>query len=146
AVLLMLGGFVFHWKKSIHDTMSILSEAAQAALETGDIEYLAYVLMVDGSYKLYIGQNLSETCMKVRAYAQTMHRHRQEKAEMLLIYTAHWIGQLTGTQEQESPPGADAEVELLRQFERNADDNSIAVMNTTQGMIRFFIQDYRGSL
>ena len=54
----MTYAFISHWRDRITDTMPALLTAYQSGLETGDLEYAAWAVVIHSYNRYYTGQNL----------------------------------------------------------------------------------------
>ncbi|MBD1808828.1 AAA family ATPase [Microcoleus sp. FACHB-SPT15] len=73
-------GFIGSWKIPIKETLLPLLEAYKSGLETGDLEYAAYAVLVY-SFNAYLsGKNLLEIESQMAAYSEVMVQLKQEQS------------------------------------------------------------------
>jgi len=78
--LFIANGFIGHWKAPAKETLLPLLEAYKSGLETGDLEYAAYAVLVY-SFNAYLsGKELSELEPQMAAYSKVMGQLNQEPA------------------------------------------------------------------
>ena len=78
--LFIANGFIGHWKAPAKETLLPLLEAYKSGLETGDLEYAAYAVLVY-SFNAYLsGKELSELESQMAAYSKVMGQLNQEPA------------------------------------------------------------------
>jgi PAS domain S-box-containing protein len=66
-VLFMTYAFISHWRDRITDTMPALLTAYQSGLETGDVEYAAWAVVVHSYNRYWTGDNLREAEAGIRS-------------------------------------------------------------------------------
>ncbi|MBD0302803.1 MAG: AAA family ATPase, partial [Tolypothrix sp. T3-bin4] len=73
-------GFIGSWKLPAKETLPPLLEAYKSGLETGDLEYAAYAVLVY-SFNAYLsGKNLLELESQMAAYSEVMVQLKQEQS------------------------------------------------------------------
>jgi predicted ATPase/signal transduction histidine kinase/tRNA A-37 threonylcarbamoyl transferase component Bud32 len=78
--LFIANGFIGHWKAPAKETLIPLLEAYKSGLETGDLEYAAYAVLVY-SFNAYLsGKELSELEPQMAAYSNVMEQLNQQPA------------------------------------------------------------------
>jgi predicted ATPase/serine phosphatase RsbU (regulator of sigma subunit)/tRNA A-37 threonylcarbamoyl transferase component Bud32 len=78
--LFIANGFIGHWKAPAKETLLPLLEAYKSGLETGDLEYAAYAVLVY-SFNAYLsGKELSELEPQMAAYSKVMGQLNQEQS------------------------------------------------------------------
>ncbi|QLE43640.1 GAF domain-containing protein [Nostoc sp. C052] len=87
ATALLIGGFVRHWIDHLQKTLPILQEGYQAALETGNLEFVGYDAQFFCLNAYWCGQPLTELEPKIRAYYQQLRDLNQvTPANCFFIY------------------------------------------------------------
>lgn len=70
-------GMVFCWKESLADVIEPLARNCQLALRHGTFEYAGYSLLKSLTYRLYMGQSLSQLQPELRSAHQLLTQIRQ---------------------------------------------------------------------
>ncbi|MEA5602912.1 AAA family ATPase [Nostoc sp. UHCC 0252] len=95
--------FVNHWHQHTQETIAPLTEAYQAGLETGDIEYASWASYTCSFHGYLIGQELSELEKKMGDYAEVYKQFKQEKPYIYINSfrqaIKNLLGQSTNTSE-----------------------------------------------
>ncbi|MEG4231406.1 AAA family ATPase [Microcoleus sp. Pol11C3] len=87
ATALLIGGFVRHWIDHLQKTLPILQEGYQAALETGNLEFVGYDAQFFCLNSYWCGQPLTELEPQIRAYYQQLRDLNQvTTANCFLVY------------------------------------------------------------
>ncbi|BAY59508.1 serine/threonine protein kinase and signal transduction histidine kinase with GAF and PAS/PAC sensor (plasmid) [Leptolyngbya boryana NIES-2135] len=69
---------VMHWKEHLKETLPILLESYQSAMETGNFEHVGYCGFHIPEHLYFIGRELTELEREISTYSQTVNRVRQE--------------------------------------------------------------------
>jgi signal transduction histidine kinase len=75
---MMTNTFLFHWNEHLKHSLPSLYEAQQKGLETGDIEFTTYSIMVRCHNRLFLGDSLSEVSSEMLAMGKVIAELRQE--------------------------------------------------------------------
>ena len=75
--LYVLGAFIFHGKSHIRETLPILLEGYQNALETGDFEYVGYCIKDICQHSYFIGKELTILEAEMRNYSHVLKNLKQ---------------------------------------------------------------------
>ncbi|MFY0582550.1 trifunctional serine/threonine-protein kinase/ATP-binding protein/sensor histidine kinase [Cystobacter fuscus] len=59
-VHMVRASYILHWKRHLRETLPLLREAILAALEAGDVEFIAYSAMSLSTHGFFAGQSLDE--------------------------------------------------------------------------------------
>ncbi len=76
-VLTGFNGLVRHWKEHIREALPSLLEGYQSALETGDLQYVAFGARMYCSRAYLVGMELHDLEMKIAQYNEVMVRLKQ---------------------------------------------------------------------
>jgi predicted ATPase/signal transduction histidine kinase/tRNA A-37 threonylcarbamoyl transferase component Bud32 len=84
----VLGAFIVHRKSHIRDTLPLLLESYQVALETGNLEFVGYCVKEICNHSYLIGQGLAALEDEMRAYCHTLTSLKQTTS---LTYTQIYL-------------------------------------------------------
>ncbi|OUL29633.1 serine/threonine protein kinase [Nostoc sp. RF31YmG] len=76
--LLIVNGFIIHWKEHARETLKPLLEGYQIGLETGDLESAAYCAFTYCIQSHYNGKELLEVERDLVTYGKAIHQIKQE--------------------------------------------------------------------
>jgi signal transduction histidine kinase/DNA-binding NarL/FixJ family response regulator len=76
----MVPAGVLHWKEHARNTLEPLLSAFSSGLETGDLEYAGYAIMVWSHYSFFVGKELMQLEREIATYADAVHQISQETA------------------------------------------------------------------
>jgi PAS domain S-box-containing protein len=82
--LLIVHGFINHWKLPLKNTLLPLLQVYKIGLETGDLEYAAYAAFVYCTYSFLVGKELSEVERDMATYHEAIDRLKQKQTLQLL--------------------------------------------------------------
>ncbi|HEY9659338.1 MAG TPA: ATP-binding protein, partial [Allocoleopsis sp.] len=71
---------VQHWKEHVRNTLDPFLSAFSIGLETGDLEYAGYAIMVWSHYSFFAGKPLLQLEREITTYADAIHKITQETA------------------------------------------------------------------
>lgn len=71
---------VMHWKDHLKETLPILLESYQSAMETGDFEHVGYCGFHIPEHSYFIGRELTELEQEIATYSQIVNRVRRESS------------------------------------------------------------------
>ncbi len=71
--------FISHWKDRLKDTIDPLKSAFQAGLETGDLEFAAYSIMMACVHSFYCGTELESVEKEMGKYIEVVKKLKQER-------------------------------------------------------------------
>lgn len=71
---------VQHWKEPAKNTLDPLLSAFSIGLETGDLEYAGYAIMVWSHYSFFVGKQLTHLEREIAAYTDAIAQISQETA------------------------------------------------------------------
>jgi predicted ATPase len=71
---------VQHWKEHVRNTLEPFLSAFSSGLETGDLEYAGYAVMVWSHYSFFVGKQLMQLEREIANYTDALHKIRQETA------------------------------------------------------------------
>ncbi|MGG6297950.1 AAA family ATPase [Leptolyngbya sp. AN02str] len=71
---------VQHWKDPVKDTLELFLSVFSGGLETGDLEYACYAVMVWSHYSFFAGKQLMQLEREIATYAEAIHQIGQETA------------------------------------------------------------------
>ncbi len=80
----MTYAFVSHWRDRITDTMPALLTAYQSGLETGDVEYAAWAVVVHSYNRYWIGDNLREAEAGIRSFITAIAPFNQKNGSLYI--------------------------------------------------------------
>jgi PAS domain S-box-containing protein len=82
--IFVVTSFINHWKQHIADGLKPLSDAYQAGLETGDVEFAAYAVYVLCYHSYFAGRDLTELEPEMANYCHAVAQLSQEATLNLL--------------------------------------------------------------
>ncbi len=82
--IFVVTSFINHWKQHVVDGLKSLSDAYQAGLETGDLEFAAYSAYVLCYHSYFAGRDLTELELEMANYRHTVAQLNQEATLNLL--------------------------------------------------------------
>ncbi|MEG4444572.1 AAA family ATPase [Microcoleus sp. AT9_B5] len=71
---------VQHWKEHVRNTLEPFLSAFSSGLETGDLEYAGYAVMVWSHYSFFVGKQLMQLEREIATYTDALHKISQETA------------------------------------------------------------------
>lgn len=71
--------FISHWKVKLKDTIDPLKSAFQEGLETGDLEFTAYSIMMACVHSFYAGNDLELVEKEMSKYIEVVKKLKQER-------------------------------------------------------------------
>ncbi|MBD1813650.1 AAA family ATPase [Microcoleus vaginatus DQ-U2] len=71
---------VQHWKEHVRNTLEPFLAAFSTGLETGDLEYAGYAVMVWSHYSFFVGKQLMQLEREIATYTDALHKISQETA------------------------------------------------------------------
>jgi predicted ATPase/signal transduction histidine kinase/CheY-like chemotaxis protein len=71
---------VQHWKEHVRNTLEPFLSAFSSGLETGDLEYAGYAVMVWSHYSFFVGKQLMQLEREIATYTDAIHKISQETA------------------------------------------------------------------
>jgi signal transduction histidine kinase/GAF domain-containing protein len=99
---LVLGSHVMHWKEHLRETLPILVDGYQSAVETGDFEFAGYCAFNLCYYSYFVGQELTELEQKTALYSKATSQIRRENPFNWLAILRQTILNLLGQSENPS--------------------------------------------
>ncbi|MBD3560920.1 GAF domain-containing protein, partial [Planktothrix sp. FACHB-1355] len=136
----VFAGYVHHCTAHLRETLPIFQEGYQAGLETGDLEFIVYIVQMFSLNSFWSGQPLNELEPKISAY----HEHLRElnvvtTAKHYLIY---WEAALIllGKSEDEVTLRQDAyERELVSQVQASKDVFRLCIFYHHRFVLNFWL-------
>jgi predicted ATPase/signal transduction histidine kinase len=95
-VVFMVNCFMQHWKDPIQNTIAPLQAAYQAGLETGDLEYASWAVLVRAKHLYYLGHSLLELAPDMKGYAEAVRQFKQNNALVYLNIYRQTVENLLG--------------------------------------------------
>lgn len=71
---------VQHWKEHVRNTLEPFLSVFSSGLETGDLEYAGYAIMVWSHYSFFAGKELMQLEREIATYTDAIHQIGQETA------------------------------------------------------------------
>ncbi|AFZ15117.1 ATP-binding region ATPase domain protein [Crinalium epipsammum PCC 9333] len=71
---------VQHWKEHARNTLKPFLSVFSSGVETGDLEYAGYAIMVWSHYSFFVGKQLMQLEREIATYADAVHKISQETA------------------------------------------------------------------
>ncbi|BAY99400.1 two-component hybrid sensor and regulator [Tolypothrix tenuis PCC 7101] len=141
ATALLMGGYVGHWTTHLQETLPILLEGYQAALETGNLEFLGYDAQLYCLNAYWCGQPLAELEPQIRAYYQQLCDLNQFTAANCIL--AYWQAAqiLLGQSEAEIPLRHDAYEEQVL-AEAKVDFYRLCYFYLYRFTLNYWLQDF----
>jgi len=78
--LFIVNVFIRHWKEDLRETLEPLVSVYSSGLETGDLEYAGYGLMVYSYFAYFTGKELTALEKEMGTYRNATYRIKQETA------------------------------------------------------------------
>jgi PAS domain S-box-containing protein len=94
--IFVVTSFINHWKQHVVDGLKPLSDAYQAGLETGDLEFAAYSVYVLCYHSYFAGRDLTELELEMANYRHTVAQLNQEATLNLLDLYRQTVMNLMG--------------------------------------------------
>ena len=69
---------IMHWKEHVRETLSILIEGYQSAVETGDLEFVGYCAFYLCAHSYFTGHELAKLEQQMASYCKAISQIRQE--------------------------------------------------------------------
>ncbi|WP_353929426.1 AAA family ATPase [Okeanomitos corallinicola TIOX110] len=140
--------FINHWKKPLREIIPSLIETYKVGLETGDLVFAAYGVLVYCCYSFLAGYELSDLKLKIELYSETITRLKQTEALYQLKSFHQAIINLLG--ENENPcklMGSvyDADV-ILPEIIKAQDHSSVFDLYFYQQILCYIFGEYGESL
>jgi len=85
--LFMVYCFVYHWHEPLADTITPLRTGYTNGLETGDLEYASWCLLIFSCHKLFVGDELFQLNQDIDAHKKTTLELKQSNP---FLYTSIW--------------------------------------------------------
>ena len=76
-VLVVVNGFILHWKQHLRSTLSTLQYAYQFGLETGNVESSAWAAVIQITHLYLVGQELSDLEKTLHYYGEAVEQLKQ---------------------------------------------------------------------
>jgi predicted ATPase/signal transduction histidine kinase len=136
----VFAGYVHHCTAHLRETLPIFQEGYQAGLETGDLEFMVYLVQMFSLNAFWTGLSLSDLEPQIRAY----HQHLQElnivtTAKHYLIYWETALILLGHSEEEVCLRQASYEVELLSQVQQTKDVFRLCIFYHHRFMLNFWL-------
>jgi predicted ATPase/signal transduction histidine kinase len=77
-IILVVNGFIIHWKQHIQKTLEPLWDGYSSALEIGDLEYAAICIFVRFSHAYSIGKELAQLEQEITTYGAVISQLNQK--------------------------------------------------------------------
>ncbi|MEM1171927.1 MAG: AAA family ATPase [Cyanobacteria bacterium P01_H01_bin.35] len=124
---LVLGTFIFHTQSHLKETLPLLQEGYQIALEVGNLEFVGYFAKNISRNSYWIGNNLIDLATEINTYQNLLSGYKQVTTLGYCQILGQTISQLLGENESENldkvlENGFDGETETLYQQLTNAQD------------------------
>ncbi|MGF1491817.1 MAG: AAA family ATPase [Microcoleaceae cyanobacterium] len=132
---LVLGSFIFHTQSHLKDTLHILQEGYQLALEVGNLEFVGYFAKNICRNAYWMSHNLMDLAQEIDTYSKLLLGHKQVTTLRYCQLTGQAVSKLLGSTEsrhsdwdlakdvnQSSKKSFDSETKLLHQQLINAQD------------------------
>ncbi|MDZ4878975.1 MAG: Sensor histidine kinase RcsC [Chroococcidiopsis cubana SAG 39.79] len=71
---------VQHWKEHVNNTLKPFLSAFSSGLETGDLEYAGYAIMVWSHYSFFVSKQLTQLEREIATYTDAIHKIGQATA------------------------------------------------------------------
>ncbi|BAY89752.1 ATPase, histidine kinase-, DNA gyrase B-, and HSP90-like domain protein [Tolypothrix sp. PCC 7601] len=141
ATALLMGGYVGHWTTHLQKTLPILLEGYQAALETGNLEFLGYDAQLYCLNAYWCGQPLAELEPQIRAYYQQLCDLNQFTAANCVLAYSQAAQILLGQSEAEIPLRQDAYEEQVL-AEAKVDFYRLCYFYLYRFTLNYWLQDF----
>ncbi|MEG4133329.1 serine/threonine-protein kinase PknK, partial [Microcoleus sp. Pol1B3] len=138
----VFAGYVHHCVAHVRETLPIFQEGYQAGVETGDLEFIVYLVQMFSLNSLWSGKPLNELEPQIRAY----HQHLRDlniitTAKHYLIYWETALI-LLGRSEDEVPLRKDSyEEELVSQVQASNDMFRLCIFYHHRFVLNFWLGD-----
>ncbi|MBD1840787.1 hybrid sensor histidine kinase/response regulator [Coleofasciculus sp. FACHB-501] len=71
---------VQHWKEHVRNILELFLSTFSSGLETGDLEYAGYAIMVWSHYSFFVGKELMQLEREIATYTDALHKISQKTA------------------------------------------------------------------
>ncbi|MGD1805437.1 trifunctional serine/threonine-protein kinase/ATP-binding protein/sensor histidine kinase [Dapis sp. BLCC M126] len=124
---LVLGSFIFHTQSHLKETLPLLQEGYQIALEVGNLEFVGYFAKNISRNSYWIGNNLIDLATEIHTYQNLLSGYKQVTTLGYCQILGQTVSQLLGESESENldrllENGFDGDTETLYQQLTNAQD------------------------
>jgi PAS domain S-box-containing protein len=75
--LYVVAAYIFHTKNHVRETLSMLRECYQIAIENGDLEIVGYCAKEQSQYSYFVGQELTTLKHKIADYSNVLAKLKQ---------------------------------------------------------------------
>ena len=136
--------FIKHWQIHVRKTLAPLLEAYQSGLNTGDLEYAAWAIILHFQHSYFSGSELSQLEQKLGLYAENIAQIKQETALNYQNTLRQLVLNLMGESEQVcvlNGTAYDAEKMLAVQIESN-DKPGVYLLQLCKGALNYLFGEY----
>lgn len=142
ATFTIFAGYIHPCTAHLKETMPIFQEAYQAALETGDLEFIVYIVQIFALNAFWMGQPLIELTTQIRTY----HQHLQElkrdtTAKHYLIYWETALILLGESEETVTLRQQSYEDRLISEVSRSRDGFRLCIFYLHRFVLNFWLGD-----
>lgn len=142
ATFLVFAGYIDHRTASLKETLPIFQEGIQAGLDTGDLEFVVYLVQMFALHVFWSGQPLIDLEPQIHAYhQQLLELNRDTTAKHYLIYWETALI-LLGRSENEICLRQDSyEQQLLAQVKVSNDAYRLCIFYLHRFVLNFLLGD-----
>ncbi|MBF2016275.1 MAG: AAA family ATPase [Rivularia sp. T60_A2020_040] len=142
--LFMVYCFVYHWHEPLADTISPLRTGYINGLETGDLEYASWCLLILSCHKLFVGDELLQLNQDIDVYKKSTLEFKQSNP---FLYTSIWhqvvLNLLGDAVEPSRLEGESYKAsENIAQQQQSKDGTGLSMAMTAQVFLSYLFADY----
>ncbi|WP_375341254.1 AAA family ATPase [Plectonema radiosum] len=142
--LFMVYCFVYHWHEPLGDTISPLLTGYTNGLETGDLEYASWCLLIFSCHKFLIGDELLQLNQEIDAHKKSALEFKQSNP---FLYTSIWhqvvLNLLGDAAEPSRLEGNSYKAsENIAQQQQSKDGTGLSMAMTAQVFLSYLFADY----
>ena len=140
--------FIRHWKEHLKNTIDPLMEGYKVGLETGDLMYAAYNLLIHNSHLFSIGYNIQDHLKSIEPHAAAISNLNQ--MHVLLVLKIYWqcilnLGGLANDPSKLSGTAMDEDL-LIPQLDAEKNDAIRSTLYAAKVNIAMMHHDYHRAL
>ncbi len=95
-IIFIFSNTIRHWKKSLHEDISLLEEGYKAGFESGDLSFASYCINHSLAHSIFCGETLVSTKEKANRYYEIIRKFKQRDALYAFLLFSQLIKNLSG--------------------------------------------------
>ncbi|NDJ20895.1 AAA family ATPase [Nostoc sp. B(2019)] len=146
--LFMVNCFINHWHGHIRETINPLLTAYQSGLETGDVEYASWAILIRSLHLYSIGEDLTKVEQETRLYREAVNQFKQTNAFVYIsIYHQVALNLLGRSLNPDYLIGDSYNEDKQPALqEQKGDGTGLFFSYVNQLMLRYLFGDYTGAI